>query len=345
MDGYFVKIKSRNPYKVYIKSNAISLIPEVINSAGKILVVSENKVLSLYGEKLKTELNKTNAKLYFFNRPEKEDGKSKQVLDNLLTLMHDINLNKNDTCIAFGGGTTSDLTGFACAVFKRGIKYINIPTTVLAMADASIGGKTAINFLNAKNMLGIIYQPSAVLCDTSFLLSLPVKEVSSGFAEIIKCAIIGDKKLAKLLLKTNIDIEQSIYRAVKVKAKFIKIDEFDQNKRMILNLGHTFGHAFESTSSFTVSHGEAVAFGIITACDIASKLNFDCNIKEKAQNMFSNYGLTFNFNPDKTKLIEFLQFDKKSINDSINFVVPTSIGKCKIQNIPLEKLKEVYCGY
>jgi 3-dehydroquinate synthase len=271
--------------------------------------------------------------------------------------LHDIysqlienNFGRDTTLIAIGGGVVGDLAGFAAATFMRGIKVVNVPTTLLAMVDSSIGGKTSINFLAKKNIVGSFYQPGYVLIDTFFLKTLPVSELKCGAGEIIKYAFLSDKNFFNSLLndfgkifKNNNDyLEETISNCASIKASVVSNDEKESGLRKILNLGHTFAHAYESCLNFKIKHGIAVNAGVISALFLSNELGIidDKNVetflklplKLKSPKVLSSL--------EKDSIYNVMLSDKKNRNGKIKFVLPLEIGKI-IMDIEAEK-KEIY---
>ncbi|MEE2954207.1 MAG: 3-dehydroquinate synthase family protein [Bacteroidota bacterium] len=242
------------------------------------------------------------------------------------------NFNRDSLLINLGGGVIGDIGGFAASTFKRGIQFIQIPTTLLAMSDASIGSKLGINFLNNKNQIGLFNNPQKVLINVEFLKTLPTNELMSGFAEVIKHALIADEKYWNLLTKTpfkNLDWEDIIIRSIEIKNKIVMNDPLENNERKKLNFGHTLGHAIESyylERSETVLHGEALALGII----LETKLS-----KISEYEIIKSFIIkTFNIpkTPDISELKKWLIHDKKNIDNKINFTLLKKIGECRINN-------------
>ena len=260
--------------------------------------------------------------------------------------MFKFNFNRNDCIISFGGGITGDVSGFTASIFKRGLKFINIPTTLLAQVDSSIGGKTGVNNKYGKNLIGSFKQPDLVISDINLLNSLPKREIICGYGEILKHSIINSKSTFNYLNKNYVKIlnlkspfiEKAILDSCKVKKKIVEKDEKEKNLRKILNLGHTFAHAYEASLSYSkkVNHGEAVILGIISA----TKFSFEHNILNKydfKKIMFhvSNLKIKKNLNhyfkkKDINLLIKFMRLDKKNNSSKINLILIKNIGKILI---------------
>ena len=276
----------------------------------------------------------------YFNATEK--NKNQKSVDRILSVLLKKSFNRNDCVISIGGGITGDVSGFAASIFKRGLKFINIPTTLLSQVDSSIGGKTGVNTMYGKNLIGSFYQPYLVISDTNFLKSLPKRELVCGYGEILKHALIIDKKFflflnkhgAKVLSLESSMIKKAIYKSCLIKKKVVETDEKEKNIRKILNFGHTFAHAYEATLGYTkkLNHGEAVILGIGTAAKF-SLINKFLNINEfrLIENHIANLALPNNISEffsilDLNKIISFMKKDKKNTSNKINLVLLKKIG-------------------
>jgi 3-dehydroquinate synthase len=307
------------------------------------VVITNNTINRAYGNTLKNSLAKSGISVKFEVVPDSEKAKSPRTLLKVLDHIAAYDKNRAVFIVALGGGVVGDLAGFAAAVYKRGIPYVQIPTTLLAQVDSSIGGKVAIDLSAAKNLAGAFYQPKIVISDTNILMSLSSRQVRNGLAEIIKYGAIKDKALFAYLEKNykkaaSLDKKTLAYlieRSVKIKARLVKEDEFDRKgKRIVLNYGHTIGHAIEAASSYSnkYNHGEAIAIGMCVAADIASSLGLlkkdhaarienlieMCALPTKAK------GLKFN------KILEAYLYDKKFTQKRNRFVLPCAGGSVRV---------------
>ena len=255
-----IKTKTQN-YPIIIGSNLISKIEKLgkgnsINFE-KCLLVIDTKISKLILSKIKKSLIRKKLYLHFFNA--NEINKSQKSVDKILDILLKKNFSRDDCLISIGGGITGDVVGFAASLFKRGLKFINIPTTLLAQVDSSIGGKTGINTKYGKNLIGSFYQPSLVITDVQFLKTLPKREITCGYGEILKHSLIANRNFYKFLIKNNKKIfnlsspyiEKTIYESCKIKKKVVEKDEKETGLRKILNFGHTFAHAFEATMGYS----------------------------------------------------------------------------------------------
>jgi len=277
-----------------------------------------------------------------------EKNKSLKIVNYYLNILLSKKFNRTDLLISVGGGITGDVTGFVASIFKRGINFINIPTTLLAQVDSAIGGKTGVNSKHGKNLIGAFYQPKIVISDTSFIKSLPKKEMICGFAEILKHSIIKDKtffrwlnKNAQLVLaKKTKELNYAIKKSCEIKIHFVSQDINEKGLRMILNFGHTFAHAIEVKNNYSknITHGEAVLSGMILETKL-SVIKDICSIKtlEQIKDIYLKNELDFTYKKYSNQnsirnLIPFLKNDKKNNDSKINFILLKSIGKTALPN-------------
>ena len=338
-------ISNNHKYPIIIGSNISKRLLKILNNNSinfnKCLVVIDNKVPKKLYKKIIYSLNKKKKIVLFF--AEKESNKNYSSVNKILKILLKNNFHRNDCLISVGGGVTGDVSGFASSIFKRGIKFINIPTTLLAQVDSSIGGKTGINSKEGKNLIGSFYQPNLVLSDTDFLKTLPKREIICGYAEILKHSLISSKKFFLFLNKNAFKIlklkspfvEKSIHQSCLIKKKIVQKDEKEKNLRKILNFGHTFAHAYEAISGYSskLNHGEAVLLGIMHA----SKFSLENKLLSKKEfelikKHLVNFNLVKNLNKitslKKSKnIIEFMKKDKKNTSKKINLVLLKKIGK------------------
>lgn len=264
------------------------------------------------------------------------------IIDNLVSMQAD----RKTTLVGIGGGVVTDITGYVAAIYMRGVRFGFIPTTVLAMVDASIGGKNGIDLGVYKNLVGTIRQPSFLLYDFSFLQSLPGPEWCNGFAEIIKHACIRDAAMFKLLEQESLDamkqgktvLKQLIERNAVLKTKLVQRDEFERGERRLLNFGHTLGHALEKL--YELSHGQAIAIGMAYASALSQKLS-GFRESERVINVIEQYGLPANIEFDKEQVFEIMRMDKKREKKEIHYVLLEKIGKGVVRSIPLKQLEKL----
>lgn len=274
-----------------------------------------------------------------------ENSKTLKSFNAIIKSLINYNANRNTILIGVGGGVVTDLTGFVASVFMRGISFGFVPTTLLAMVDASIGGKNGVNIGLHKNYIGIINQPKFIINDIRFLKTLPHDEWVNGFAEIIKHACIYDKNLFKKLESNHLNIYKNdlhqlkwlIKKSSKIKCNIVELDVQEKGQRMILNFGHTFGHAIETV--YKISHGKAVSIGIVFAARL-SKIYFNFSDSNRLINLLKQYELPVSLEKlQKPKLISLMLTDKKKINSEVNFIFIEKIGKVLVKSINKEELK------
>lgn len=304
-------------------------------------IVSESNVYPLYGAAAEQSLKAAGFDAVSYVFPAGEESKNGENYLSLLNFLAEHQLTRSDLLIALGGGVVGDLAGFAAATYLRGVAFIQVPTTLLAAVDSSVGGKTAIDLPAGKNLAGAFYQPSLVLCDTDCLRSLPKEIFLDGCAEVIKYGILYDPEFFAYLKNKGpaFDPEKVIGRCVELKRDVVNEDEFDTGARMKLNLGHTVGHGVEAKSRFAVSHGKAVAIGTAIVSRAAAKHGL--LIQEDADTIVSTlkaYGLPTKTEFSAEELAAFMQSDKKRSGDMVRLIVPREIGHCDIVPIPIENL-------
>jgi len=340
-----VRLKERS-YDIVIGAGLLSKAGALLQKLriGKDAVVITNKpLLGLYKRDMETSLRKGRFTIRFELVPDSEKAKSSNVALRLASRIAAYDKKKSVFIIAFGGGVIGDLAGFVAAIYKRGVPYVQIPTTLLAQVDSAIGGKTAIDLNIAKNLVGAFYQPRMVISDISLLETLPARQIRNGLAEVIKYGVIKDRQLFAFLEKKYSDIlrrdkaslEFVVSRSSRIKAKIVERDELDRTGlRAILNYGHTVGHAVESASSYSsrYNHGESVAIGMAVACDIASKLKLTSPaVSERIKALIKKTGLPTKITAlSLSKICGSLAHDKKFVRGKSRLVLPVSIGKVRI---------------
>ncbi len=337
------KIKVRlgaNSYEVYIGSGILMQTGHRLEEngfTGKLVIITNPIVKRLYGDTLKQNLTQGGFRVTILQVPDGEEYKSLDTAGRLYNELTDFYAERTTPILALGGGVIGDLVGFVAATYLRGVPLIQIPTTLLAQVDSSLGGKVAVNHGHLKNQIGAFYQPRSVITDISTLKTLPTKEFTNGLAEVIKSAVIGDKELFAFL-EGNLDkikslddmsLEEIVFRSAKIKAEIVEKDEKDLGLRSILNYGHTVGHAIESASDFKVEHGEAIAIGMLAAARISNKLGIlDKNELIRLKTLITRAGLPTKIpNLEVEGIIQAIKHDKKVLRDKIRFVLLKSIGE------------------
>ncbi len=311
----------------------------VLPKAGRLCVISDDNVAPLYLERLTASLVSEGFEVLPFVIPHGEASKSMETLMGLLEYMAEHRLTRTDAMVALGGGVVGDLTGFASAVYLRGIPFVQIPTTLLAAVDSSVGGKTAVDLKAGKNLAGAFHQPALVLCDPKTLDTLKPEVFSDGCAEVIKYSVINDRDFFEFL-KGGIapQIDEVIARCVINKANVVEGDEFDKGSRQLLNLGHTVGHAIELCSGMAVSHGSAVSIGMVIVMRAAVKLGLCPSADLDALcAMLTEAGLPTRCDFGAEELAAAASADKKRAGDTLSFVVPYGIGDSRLYPLPVSE--------
>ena len=307
----------------------------------KICIVSDDSVAKFYEKTAKNSLENAGFEVISYVFPHGEQSKCAGTFLSLLNFLAENHLTRADALIALGGGVTGDLTGFTAACYLRGIPYIQVPTSLLAMVDSSVGGKTAIDLPAGKNLCGAFCQPVLVLCDTDCLATLPEPYFRDGCAEVIKYGILGDKNLFENLKNgVKSQLEYVVTTCVDMKRAIVEEDEFDTGRRQLLNLGHTLGHAIESGSNFELSHGQAVAIGMAMITRAAEKKGF-CTPEttEEIIEILRKYDLPTETDQNPEAIYQTALGDKKRQGTTITLVVPTEVGTCILHKIPVEDLQ------
>ena len=311
----------------------------------RIAVAADSNVAPLYLETVCASLRDAGFAVCSYVFPAGEAHKNFTTLSAILEFLAESQLTRTDCVAALGGGVTGDMAGFAAASYLRGIRYVQLPTTLLSAVDSSVGGKTAIDLAAGKNLAGAFLQPTAVLCDTDCLRSLPAAVFADGAAESIKYGIISDENLFEIFESGDVkgNIENIVRRCVEIKSDIVSRDEFDTGERQKLNLGHTLGHAIERCSDFAVSHGHAVAIGTVRACIAAQKLGV-CkdNISERVKKVMARNGLPVSTDIPVHELAGVMHRDKKCSSAGINLILPTKVGECILYKTSPDELESIY---
>lgn len=335
---------NEDAYTIYIKNNLLNSISELLPRADKYFIISDQNVSRIYLDGLLKSLSGN--KLYQFIIEAGESSKNLLVVENILNTMIEKNLSRNSMVIALGGGVVGDIAGFCASIFMRGIGFIQVPTTLLAQVDSSVGGKTGVNMAGGKNLVGSFYQPHAVLIDTLTLNSLSRREIISGLGEIIKYGIVWDyvffdyidKKLDVILDLDEKTLNEVIKRCCTIKAEIVAKDEKEIGLRKILNFGHTIAHSLECITNYKkYSHGEAVVIGIYYESLIGHSLGLiDDNYLKKIKNLILKLEIDLDITKyPKSSLIEAMAKDKKNKEGKISFILPVARGQ--VEEVLLNK--------
>lgn len=304
-------------------------------------VVTDSIVGPLYLETVTESLKAAGYAVSTFEFPAGEESKNLSTLSDILEFLAKERLTRSDCLVALGGGVVGDMAGFAAAVYLRGVRYVQMPTTLLSAVDSSVGGKTAIDLKAGKNLAGAFLQPAAVLCDTDCLKTLPPEVFADGAAEAVKTGVLCDEGLFALFEDGTLkaDPAEVIARCVEYKAGVVERDEKEQGERKLLNLGHTVGHAIEKCSGYTVPHGHAVAAGLAIMARAAERLRWTNGpIAKRVGRCLEAQGLPVSTEFSPEALAEAALADKKRAGDSITIVVPKEIGTCELLKIPVSEL-------
>ena len=312
-------------------------------------VVTESNVAPLYLETVKNSLLEAGYKVSTYVFPAGEGSKNFHTLSNILEFLAEEQLTRTGCVAALGGGVTGDMVGLAAALYLRGVKYVQLPTTLLAAVDSSVGGKTAIDLSAGKNLAGAFLQPAAVICDTDCLKTLPRHVFADGAAEALKTAVLSDERLfAKMEggLRDSM-LEEIVAHCVAYKAGVVERDEKEQGERKLLNLGHTIGHAIEKCSGFTIPHGHAVAAGLAIMTRATENLGWLTDgakqtwEADRIESAVESLGLPSSTEYPPESLAKAALSDKKRAGNNITIVVPSKIGHCELKTIPVIQLQSV----
>lgn len=332
-------------YEIEIGNGVLNFQAQYLSPlASKFAIITDDQIAPLYGEQLKKSLSDSGLEAYLFSFPNGEQYKTRATKEFLENSLFEEGLGRDTCLIALGGGVVTDLTGYIAATYCRGVPLVMMPTSLLGMVDASIGGKTGVNVPYGKNMLGCIYQPKKVIIDLSTLKSLSKKELANGVVEMIKHGIIADSKLFEdlekyaerlLALDSNV-MEKAIFESCRIKKEIVEQDEKEKGKRSLLNFGHTVGHALECLTNYSISHGEAIAIGLIVESYISLKLGIlDQYSFDRIKKILIQYDLSLQLPyrlPIET-ILNAMVLDKKSLRGQPRFVTIDGIGSPKIYGL------------
>lgn len=321
-------------YKIIIEKGVLNNLNDYLSIDSKVMIVSDDGVPSIYLDTVKKQFN--NSFSCIINQGEKNKS-----IDNFLKIQEALlanNFTRQDYLIALGGGVVGDLTGFVASTYKRGIRYIQIPTTTLSQIDSSIGGKTAIDFNSYKNVIGSFYQPSLVLIDVDVLKTLPSRHFNNGLVEALKIGLTFDNDLVSLFEKDiNDNLEQIITKALFLKKNVVEQDEKENNIRKVLNFGHTIGHAIESCSLGDLLHGECVAKGMLYFIQ-------DKELKKRVKNILEKLNIEIDYSLDVENIKHFILNDKKANGNYISTIIVKQVGTYQICDMSIldivKKIKE-----
>ncbi len=347
-----VTVNTAKAYEIKIGSGLLSTLgweAAALKGVQTVCLVSESTVFPHYGKAALEALEESGLKTVSYVFPSGEASKNGATYLDLLNFLAQNRLTRSDLIVALGGGVVGDLAGFAAATYLRGIRLIQVPTTLLSCVDSSVGGKTAIDLPAGKNLAGAFYQPDLVLCDTDTLDTLPREIFREGCSEAIKYGILYDPELFAHLEEKGLDFDREavITKCVRWKGNAVEADEQDTGARMKLNLGHTLGHGVEKSSHFAVSHGKAVAIGTAIITRSACSLGIcDIQTRDRILGILERFGLPISTSFPPEALLDAALSDKKRAGDTIRLIVPRAIGDCRILPVTVDDLgKILQAGY
>ena len=345
-DTRIVPVKASGCYDITIGNGILPKVGEMLTAvkkACKAVIVTDSNVDKLYSDTVKESLENAgfSVEKYVFFAGEK--SKNAETFIDILEFLASKKITRSDLVVALGGGVVGDIAGFAASCYLRGVDFVQIPTTLLAAVDSSVGGKTAIDLKAGKNLAGAFYQPIAVICDTDTFKTLPEKEISCGYAEVIKYGVLFSKDFFDSLVNKSLHINEIVEKSVIFKRDIVEKDEFDKGERMLLNLGHTAAHGIEKMSSYTVTHGQAVAVGMVIASRISEKLDLcEKGLCEEIKKALSLYNLPSEYDVAANELYEASLSDKKISGGKITLVLLEKIGKCTLYEVNVEQVSSLF---
>jgi 3-dehydroquinate synthase len=338
-----VEVKLR-PYSALIEHGLLAragvLLHDLLPAGSRLFVITVAPVRRKWGKKLMTSLAGAGFDAKMLDMPEGERFKRLATVEAMAEKLSSLGADRNATILAFGGGVCGDVAGFLASMYMRGVELVQIPTTVLAQVDASVGGKTGVNLKAGKNLIGAFWQPRAVLIDPGVLSSLPEREYRAGLYEALKCGVIGNPDLFaefernrdKIAKRDPATVERLIAESVRLKAHVVSVDEKENGLRQVLNFGHTIGHALEAETGYrSLLHGEAVAWGMIAAAEVAAGVGKLADAEAlRIREATRAIGRLPSLDVKPKNIVRRLQSDKKTRNKRVHFVLPTEIGKVEI---------------
>lgn len=341
-----IEVKTGRPYKVNIGRGLLPRIGELsaeVHSPCTVLIVADKNTAEFYMKEASNSFERAKFRVIQYLFEPGENSKNMRELSNLLDFMAQNGMRRSDMVAALGGGVTGDLAGFGAAIFQRGIAYIQIPTTLLAAVDSSVGGKTAVNLSAGKNLAGAFWQPKLVVCDCDTFYTLPNEELSSGAAECVKYAMLRSPELLSRLTRNGLNSvwEEIIMQSVSYKAEIVSLDERERGLRMLLNFGHTIGHAAERLSDYSMRHGEGIALGMLIITHAAEQKGIcESGTSKKLKSALEALDLPTTCCYKGEELAAAALADKKRRGESITLVLPLAVGHCVLKDIDIKDIRE-----
>lgn len=352
---YSLDVQASKPYQVMIDTFLLERAGEIartVNNGSRALIISDTNVAPLYAEPVKTSLASAGYSCEVAAFPAGEEHKRAATLIDLLEKAASFEMTRSDLIVALGGGVVGDVAGFVAATYMRGIDFIQIPTTLLAMVDSSVGGKTAIDLEAGKNLAGAFWQPRAVLADIGCLGTLSDEQFADGCGEVIKHAAIADVELFEELERTPLtpellkqDLSRVAYliaRNIDIKRAVVEADERESGMRKLLNFGHSIGHGVEAAEGYRLGHGTCVGIGMLAIASASVTAEVcDADVPDRLAALIRNHGLSLHFDADQEQVYREALHDKKRAGDSIDLVVPRSVGAVSLAPTPLDEFKKI----
>lgn len=348
MDVQNVRVSLGTGYDISIGGGLLDNCGEMLSALlgqRKFALASDSNVAPLYAGRVCDSLKAAGFEVCAMTFPAGEASKNMDTLSGILDFFAVNGMTRGDCAAALGGGVVGDLTGLAAGLYMRGIDYVQLPTTLLAAVDSSVGGKTAVDLPTGKNLAGLFIQPKAVICDTDCLKTLSPEIISDGAAEAIKTGILGDKLLFEIFESGESFAREAeiIRRCVEFKARVVEADERETGERRLLNLGHTIGHAIEKCSRYTVSHGHAVAMGTAIISAAGAKLGLCSQVcADRIRDTLVKNGLPVSTDFSACELANAALSDKKRLGNGITLVFPREIGRCTLETVSVDRLEDIF---
>ena len=344
-----ISITVPTSYDIIIESGALSRVGEFLSelySPRKVCIIADSTAGSLYSDTVKASLRESGFTPSCVLFPAGEHSKNLTTYANVLEALASENLSRSDVVLSLGGGVATDIAGFVAGTYMRGIDLVHIPTTLLSAMDATIGGKAGVNLLQGKNLVGIFWEPRMVICDPETFKNLRETQIQDALAEGIKNAVISD---ASLISKIQAgDLEYMLERSLSIKKSLVEVDSNDKGLRQLLNFGHTVGHCIEKASSYSISHGQAVAIGMVAEAKAAFAMGYtNTDISGELADILKGLGLPTELRYSADELYEFALIDKKTYNGMIAPSIPESLGKCTLKKVTIAELSGFFncaCG-